>query len=366
MDEGSREQAPRQGGKGVRGAGLNAGSRFDRAQLIIEEEFWDDTLEPPDAGKVATQFLADESQSIISSNSSPDIPFDFSLNPYRGCEHGCAYCYARPTHEYLGYSAGLDFETRILYKPRAAELLREELARPSWKPRHICLSGVTDPYQPVERRLKLTRACLEVLAECRQPISIITKNALVARDIDLLAELARFDAAVVALSVTSLDRDLQQRLEPRSSPPAARLETIRRLREAGIPAGGMMGPVIPGVNEHEILPIAEALAAVGATFFSYTVLRMPHSVTEIFADWLDRHAPDAKEKVLGRVREIRGGKLSSSKWGERIVGEGPWADQVRATFAVARRRHGLDQRSSKLSGAHFRRPALNGQLQFDL
>ena len=356
----------RQGAAGMRGATGNVGSRFDKTQLVIEEEFWDDTLEPPDPERVPTQYLPDDSQSIIAKNDSPDIPFDFSLNPYRGCEHGCAYCYARPTHEYLGYSAGLDFETRILYKPRAAELLRTALAKPSWVPKHICLSGVTDCYQPVERRLRLTRGCLEVLAECRQPVSIITKNALVTRDIDLLSELARYDAVAVALSVTSLNRDLQQRLEPRSSPPAARLEAIRKLREAGIPAGGMMGPVIPGINDHEILGIAEALAGVGATFFSYTVIRMPHSVKEIFAEWLERNEPEAKDKVLGRVMEMRGGKLSSSAWGERIVGAGPMAEQIRLAVNVARRRYGLNTRSVALSGKSFRRPRLDGQLEFDL
>lgn len=270
-------------------------------------------------------------------------------------------CYARPTHEYLGFSAGLDFESKLLVKEAAAELLRDALARKSWTPQPIALSGVTDAYQPVERRLGITRACLEVLAEFRNPVVVVTKSHLVTRDSDLLAELARHGAAAVRLSVTTLDRELARRMEPRAATPERRLDAIGKLAEAGIPTGVMVGPVIPGLTDHELPSILEAASDAGATTASYIMLRLPHGVKELFSDWLERNYPNRKQKVLGRIREIRSGRLNDPEFGSRMRGEGPYAEQVRKMFEVARRRYGLDRSSEPLSTEAFRRPAPGGQ-----
>ena len=321
--------------------------RFER--LAIE------SLEPlPE--KVATWFLRDSSRTVIARNASPDVGFDASVNPYRGCEHGCAYCYARPTHEYLGFSAGLDFETRIMVKERAAELLERELGAPSWRPQVLGVSGVTDPYQPVERRLGLTRACLEVLARCRNPVALVTKNGLVTRDADHLAELARHRAAVVWISLTTLDVELSRRLEPRCSAPAKRLEAISELAARGVPVGALLAPVLPALNDHEIPALLEAAAAAGAKHCRYVMLRLPGAVAEIFPAWLEEHLPERKEKVLSRIRDLRRGRLNDSRFGTRGRGEGVFAKQVRDLFLAAARRHGLDGRGPELSTAAFRRP----------
>ena len=288
-----------------------------------------------------TIFLKDDSQTILTHNTSPDIPYRFGLNPYRGCEHGCAYCYARPTHEYAGFSAGLDFETRILVKERAPELLRAELSRKSWKPQPIGMSGVTDCYQPVERRLELTRRCIGVLAEFRNPLMLITKNHLVTRDIDHLSELARFGAVTTAVSVTTLDGELTKILEPRASPPARRLAAIRELSAAGIPVMVMMAPVIPGLTDHEMPALFAAAAEAGACDAGYTALRLPGAVGPLFEAWLEQHVPGMKEKVLGRIREMRGGNLDEARFGVRMEGEGFYAQQLRALFTVARRKAGF-------------------------
>jgi DNA repair photolyase len=330
-----------------RAAAHNPVNRFERLALEPEEP-------APDA--VSTQFLRDSSRTVIARNDSPDVGFDASLNPYRGCEHGCAYCYARPTHEYLGFSAGLDFETRILIKEDAPELLRRELDSPRWEPQVLALSGVTDPYQPIERRLEITRRCLTVLAEYRNPVAVITKNALVTRDSDLLSVLARHDAASVAVSVTTLDPELARRLEPRASRPADRLRAIRHLAASGVPVGVMVAPVLPGLTDHEIPAILEAAADAGARFASYTLLRLPGAVAELFADWLDRHVPERKEKVLSRIRSLRGGRLNDPRFGHRHRGEGPFAAQVRSLFQAGVRRAGLPQDRPHLSTAAFRRP----------
>jgi DNA repair photolyase len=285
------------------------------------------------------------------------VGFDASVNPYRGCEHGCVYCYARPTHEYLGFSAGLDFETRILVKEDAPELLRRALASPRFEPRVIALSGVTDPYQPVERRLGLTRRCLEVLAEFRNPTAIVTKSRLVARDTDLLGELARHDAVSVHVSLTCLDPELQRRMEPRASSPRLRLEAIESLARAGIPVGAMLGPVIPGLTDHEIPAILAAAAGAGATFASWILLRLPHGVAPLFEAWLERHHPERKAKVLHRIQEVRGGRLNDPRFGSRMRGEGLHAEQIEALFALAARRAGLARRGPALSTRAFRRPA---------
>lgn len=335
-----------------RGASSNPQNRFERIAVESEEP-------PPD--RVATVLLRDTSRTVISTNDSPDIPFDASLNPYRGCEHGCAYCYARPTHEYLGFSAGLDFESKILVKEDAPQILRRALAAPTWRPQPIGLSGVTDAYQPIEARLQLTRRCLEVLVEARNPIFIVTKNRLVARDVDLLGELARFGAVRVWLSITSLDASITGALEPRTSHPRRRLEAIRILAEAGVPTGVLVAPIIPGLTEHGIPAVLAAAAQAGASAARYTVLRLPGAVAEVFSEWLDRHHPDRKEKVLGRVREMRGGKLNEPRFGLRMRPEGVWGDQLRQIFHLAARRHGLDGPIAELSTAAFRRPRLDGQ-----
>ena len=256
--------------------------------------------------------------------------FDTSINPYRGCEHGCIYCYARPTHEFLGLSAGLDFESKILVKEQAPALLRQALASPKWKPRVIAMSGVTDCYQPVERRLKLTRGCLEVLAECRQPVGIITKNFLVTRDIDLLQELARHHAVSVTISVTTLEADLARTMEPRTSMPKQRLAAITALARAGVPVGVNVAPIIPGLTDHEILRIVKAAGDAGAQFAGYTVVRLPYAVKDLFEQWLDHHAPGKKDKVLNRIRAMRDGKLNNADFGSRMSGEGIFADQIEA------------------------------------
>ena len=339
-----------------RGTGSNPRNRF-------EPLFYDpdpDSEVPPDTA-FATELLRDTSQSILAYNNSPDIGFDASINAYRGCEHGCIYCYARPTHEYLGFSAGLDFETKILVKPEAATLLRRELSSRRWKPQVVVLSGVTDPYQPTERRLRLTRDCLEVLAEFRNPVSIITKNHLVTRDIDVLQELARYQAVSVALSVTSLDGRLSRVLEPRASHPQQRLAAIEELSQAGVPVGMMVAPVIPGLNEHEMPAIIAAGKKAGAQFAGYTTLRLPYGVAPLFERWLDQHAPSKKAKVLNRLRSLRGGKLNDSRFGKRMRGEGRYAEQIAAMFALACRKADLINRHPRLSTDAFRRP-VEGQL----
>ncbi len=337
-----------------RGTGVNPPNRFERLHLAPDPDA--EPLPDEERPHPRTEFFHDASESILTHNDSPDIPFTVGLNPYRGCEHGCAYCFARPYHEYLGFSSGLDFETKIMVKLRAPELLRRELSSPRWGPQSIAMSGVTDCYQPGERHFRVTRGCLEVCAELRQPISIITKNALVTRDRDLLAELARHHCTAVYVSVTTLDNDLAGKLEPRASRPAARLRAIRELTDAGIPVGVMTAPLIPGLNDHEMPAILDAAAAAGAKCAGYVVLRLPYAVKEIFQRWLDDHAPTKKARVLARVRDLRGGKLNVSEWGARMKGEGIFAEQIAALFAVAARRAGLNKERLTLSTAHFRRP----------
>jgi len=344
-----------------RGASSNPKNRFVTLEIEATDEGLGAGLEAgTETGpeKVPTVYLRDGSKSIIARNTSPDVPFDASLNPYRGCEHGCIYCYARPTHEYLGFSAGLDFETRIVVKEDAPGLLRRELASPKWKPQVLGLSGVTDPYQPVEKKLELTRRCLEVLAEARNPVALITKNALVRRDVDLLAELARHGAASVYLSITTLDGNLVRSLEPRTSHPRRRLEAVRALSEAGIPVGVLVAPVIPGLNDHEIPAILEAAAEAGARSAGYVMLRLPGAVAPLFESWLDEHRPDRKAKILNRVRSLRDGRLNDPRFGNRMRGQGVFADQIRSLFETSRRRYGLEPRGAKLSTAAFRPPAL--------
>ena len=303
-----------------------------------------------------TEFFRDSSRSIIARNSSPDVGFDASINPYRGCEHGCAYCYARPTHEYLGLSAGLDFESKIFIKQDAPELLRNELSSPRWRPQLLALSGITDPYQPIERTARITRGCLEVLTEFRNPVMMITKNFLVTRDLDLLAELASHRAAKVAVSVTTLDPALQRAMEPRTSSPKRRLDAIERLAQAGVPVAVFLAPLIPGLNDHEISSILMAAAERGATEASCVPLRLPYGVKDLFVDWLDRHVPERKDKIVNRILAMRGGRLNDPRLGSRMKGQGPMAKQVIQFFAVARKKARLDGPPAELSTAAFRRP----------
>ncbi len=334
-----------------RGANINPANRFEA--LRYEMEDW---CEPnPEAHPIRTQFFRDDSQSIISYNNSPDVGFDASLNPYRGCEHGCAYCYARPTHEFSGFSAGIDFESRILVKPNAPALLAAELAKSSWTPQNLALSGVTDAYQPIERKLKITRSCLQVLAEFRNPVIVVTKNHLVTRDVDHLGELAAVSAAAVSLSITTLDSKLGRILEPRASSPSQRLDAITNLHGAGIPVGVNVAPIIPGINEHEVPKITAAAAKAGAQFASYTIVRLPLTVAPVFVAWLEKHFPERKEKVLSQIRSMRNGKLNNPDFGSRMRGEGPMAEQIRQMFQVSCRRAGLNRDRTELSTAAFRR-----------
>ena len=345
-----------------RGASWSPANRFEKLHVDLNDvDVVDVELETEERLQRRTQYFRDETKSVITRNNSPDVGFETSLNPYRGCEHGCIYCYARPTHEYLGFSAGLDFESKIMVKTNAPDLLRGELESPRWRPQTLVMSGVTDPYQPVERKLCITRRCLEVLAKFRNPVAIITKNRLVARDIDLLRDLVAHSAAAVNISVTSLDPNLQRVLEPRTSSPQARLDAIRQLRSAGIPTGVMVAPIIPGLTDHEVPRIVDACAKAGAQFAAYTIVRLPWAVASLFEHWLEEHFPDRKEKVLGRIRHLRGDRLNSSQWHRRMTGEGIFAEQIALMFAVSCRRNGMCARP-KLSCASFQRPTAQQEL----
>jgi DNA repair photolyase len=340
-----------------RGASWNPQNRFEKLEYIRDEEAPLDEDESP-----RTVFLRDPTRTIIATNDSPDVGFEASINPYRGCEHGCIYCFARPTHEYLGFSAGLDFETRILVKEDAPTLLWEEMNAKKWQPKVLAISGVTDPYQPVERRLGLTRGCLAVLADFRNPVAIITKNHLVTRDVDLLAELAQFHAARVFVSVTTLDPSLQRTMEPRTSTPELRLEAIATLAEAGVPVGVMVAPVVPALTDHEMPAILTAARKAGARWAGYVALRLPWAVAPLFEKWLEEQFPDRKDKILNRIRELRDGKLYDAKWGVRGRGTGIFAEQMEALFDVTCRRLGLNEDSRELSVEHFRRRTAQGAL----
>ncbi len=346
-----------------RGVPENPPNRFEKIHLEPDADWNPDEDDGGRSQGPQTQFLIDHSATAIAYNKSPDLPFDVSLNPYRGCEHGCIYCYARPTHEFLGFSSGLDFETKIMVKTKLPELLRAELSSPKWQPQTIVMSGVTDCYQPVERKLKLTRRCLEVLLEFRNPIAIITKNFLVTRDIDLLAELAKFNCASVCVSVTTLDSDLRSVMEPRTSPPQARLNAIRKLAEAKIPVSVNVAPIIPGLTDHEMPKILQAARDAGATSAGFTVVRLPYANVELFENWLQTHFSDRKEKVLNRIKAMRGGKLYDAEWGKRFRGEGIFAEQIAQMFHVAKRKAGFKDDFEELSTAHFRH---EGGTQLDL
>ncbi|MFS4461006.1 PA0069 family radical SAM protein [Bdellovibrio sp. HCB2-146] len=345
-----------------RGASSNATNRYDSLKYEATEEDFDNYAE--EQPLLRTEVLKDSSRSILSENKSPDIGFRFSINPYRGCEHGCAYCYARPTHEYLGYSAGLDFESKIFVKENAAELLHEALMKKSWQPEVINISGITDCYQPLERKMEITRSCLQVLAKFKNPVSMITKNHLILRDLDIFKEMAAYNGVLLFISVTSLDPELQRILEPRTSHPLARMKAIETLASAGIPVGVNVAPCIPGLTDHEMPAILKAASDAGARFAGYTPLRLPSSVLPIFEEWLEVHQPLKKQKVLNAVRDIRGGKLNDANFGSRMRGEGPRADHMAQMFQLYSKKYGLNKERLELSTANFQRPG--DQLSFDL
>jgi DNA repair photolyase len=343
-----------------RGAVTNMPNPFERLHVVEDPEaiaamrMSDPEWEPP---QIKTQFFVDDTQSLLTKNDSPDLSFDVSLNPYRGCEHGCAYCYARRYHEFLGFSAGLDFESKIMVKPKAPALLRDELSRKTWIPQKLALSGVTDCYQPVERRLEITRGCLQVLAEFRNPVVVITKNFMVTRDVEPLTELARWKAGAVILSITSLDAELSRVLEPRASSPSMRLRAIRFLADAGIPVGVSLAPIIPGLNDMELASILESARDAGAMYATYSVVRLPGSGAAVFQDWLDQNVSvEKKESVLRRIEASHGGGLNSAIPFERMRGQGAWAEQIGQLFKVVARKLGLDRMRPELSADFFRRP----------
>ncbi len=323
-----------------RGAVSNPEGRFETLAVEPVEDGWPGDHDD-DEDRIPTELIPDSTRSIISRNESPDVPFEQSVNPYRGCEHGCIYCYARPSHAWLDMSPGLDFETRILFKPRAAELLRRELSRRAYRCRVLVLGSNTDPYQPAERRLGITRDLLEVLAECRHPVSIVTKGSLIERDLDLLSSMARDNLASVMISVTTLSDALKRVMEPRTASPARRLATIRALADAGVPVGVLVAPVIPAINDHELEAILEAAADAGADAAAHILLRLPHEVAGLFREWLGEHFPDRSGRVMSLLRGARGGRENDPRFGTRMKGEGPWADLIHRRFTAACRRFGL-------------------------
>ncbi len=347
-----------------RGSELNPPNRFQvlRAELDPEHLEFDDDFWAEQAN-LKTEFLPDNSKSIISENDSPDIAFRYSLNAYRGCEHGCAYCYARPTHEYLGLNAGVDFESKIYVKERAPELFREFLSRPKYQSELIVMSGVTDCYQPAERQYQLTRRCLEVALEFHQPVGVITKNALVVRDLDILTEMARQRLVQVNISLTSLDQELTRTLEPRTSSPTAKLRAIRTLTDAGIPVRVMVAPIIPGLNDSSLPAVLEAAREAGAQGASYILVRLPLTVLPVFQEWLERTHPTQRERIEHLIQNTREGKLSSSQFGERMRGTGAIAEQIQQTFRIFRRKLGYAEQMPELEYSHFEVPRpKSGQL----
>jgi DNA repair photolyase len=347
---------------GSRGSGIRPPSRFDGTTRVLELDVIEPEAEDLDRANPSTEFVADRTKSVVTKNDSPDISFRYSLNPYRGCENGCAYCYARPTHEYLGYDAGLGFESKIVVKRDAPRLFRAFLARDAWVPEPIALSGVTDPYQPCEKQFRLTRRCLEVAAACSQPISIITKRAMVVRDLDLLAPMAAEGLVHVNVSITTLDPALARAMEPRASAPAARLRAVRELSAAGVPVRVLLAPVIPGLTDSEIPALLAAAKEAGAHGAGYTLLRLPLAVAPVFLDWLERARPEWKARVEHLVRGARGGRLNDSRWWRRMCGTGEYAAAMRRMFDLFSRRYGLDGDLPPYDCARFQPPPdANGQ-----
>lgn len=352
-----------------RGAGINPGNRFESVRLHvlgeeIDRQWIEQQSEDGSTQKVERQVFLDRTQRIINHVSpTSDVPFDWTLNPYRGCEHGCIYCFARPYHEYLGFSCGLDFETKLMAKPDAPNLLRQELASPRWKPEPIVMSAITDIYQPIEHKMRIARQCLEVMADCGQPVSTMTKSALVLRDMDLWSKLAEMNAGRVTITLVTLDSDLAQKLEPRASSPAGRLRAIRELTAAGIPVSVNIAPIIPGLTDVELPRILEAVSEAGARRAAWVLLRLPYQLRDLFLDWMKRCLhPDRAKKVESLLRQARGGKLYEASFPDRRRGRGPLVEQIAQTFDIFTRKYGLNRDIRPLSTAHFRRPQANGQL----
>jgi len=338
-----------------RGATLNPPVRFDQQSASPFDDGWD-TLETEEPAPLPTTLTRDATRSVISWNESPDLGFDRAVNPYRGCEHGCVYCYARPTHAYLGYSPGLDFETKLIFKPEVAELLEKELRKPGYVPQTMVLGSNTDPYQPVERTLKLTRALLKVLDRYNHPVSIVTKSAGVLRDVDILGSMARRKLARVYVSLTTLDPVLARKMEPRAAAPVRRLQTMAELTRAGVPVGVMTAPMIPGLNDAELEKLIEAAARAGARHAMYSLLRLPHELRKMFEDWLDTHYPERAKHVLSLIRDTRGGGLNDPGFHQRFSGTGVYADLLRRRFERAVRQWGVDQSRAELDSSTFAIP----------
>jgi DNA repair photolyase len=341
-----------------RGAKINPSGRFEQRSDELIDDGWDSLAELP---RLKTEIFTETPKTIITRNQSPDISFDRSINPYRGCEHGCVYCYARPAHSYMGLSPGLDFESKLFIKPNAAALLREELTATNYVPKTIALGANTDPYQPIERTYRITRSVIEVLSEFNHPFGIVTKSHTVTRDIDLLAPMAKLGLVKVAISITTLDPKLARAMEPRASTPAKRLAAIEELSKAGIPTVVMIGPIIPGLNDHEIEAILKAAYAAGAREAGYTMLRLPHEVKDIFKDWLEKTYPDRATKVMSLVKSVRGGDENDPNFGTRMTGSGPYAWTIGRRFQLAAQRLGLNAKRTRLSVDLFKRPVAVGE-----
>jgi len=360
----TREAAERFSHRG-RGAVSNQTGRYERETRFAFDDGWD-TIEQ-DAARIETLVMPETARSVITFNRSPDISFDRTINPYRGCEHGCIYCFARPSHAWSGLSAGLDFESRLFYKVNAIRQLKWELSRPGYRCRPIALGMNTDAYQPVERTYVMTRQILEVLAEHNHPVTLLTKSALILRDLDILAPMAAKGLVRAGVSITTLDRDLSRRMEPRAATPRKRLDTVRALSEAGIPVTVMTAPIIPALNDHEIESLLETAAAHGASGAGYVVLRLPYEIKDLFHEWLAQHVPDRAAKVINTMREMRGGKDYDAQWNERMRGRGPVADLISKRFARAAKRLGLGNPRPALRTDLFAPPAKSGdQMTFDL
>ncbi|MBT6137443.1 MAG: PA0069 family radical SAM protein [Rhodospirillaceae bacterium] len=355
-----RDAFETRGDRPIRGRGSisNRTGRFESQVRLDVHDGWHEAEE--ETSDPRTTVAIDASRSVIARNTSPDIPFDRSINPYRGCEHGCIYCFARPTHAYLGYSPGLDFETKLLAKPDAPALLEAELARPGYEPLPIAMGTNTDPYQPVEKRMGITRGILEVLEACGHPVTIVTKSALVVRDLDILERLARRNLVHVSLSVTTLDRRLARSMEPRASTPSRRLQAISKLASAGVPTSVLAAPMIPGLNDHEIEAILAAASKAGATGAGYILLRLPLEIADLFEEWLRETHTDRADRVLSLLRQTRNGRLYKAKFGERMSGTGPIADLISRRFTRACRKYRLARRDGNLDINQFRRPTPRG------
>ena len=339
-----------------RGAGLNPKNRFE--QIFIDYD--DENIERYDDEevKVPTTYYFDDTKTILAKNDSPDLGFDHSINPYRGCEHGCIYCYARPSHEYLGFSAGLDFETKIMVKRDAALLLEQEFKKKSWKPQPIMFSGNTDCYQPIERKFGITRKCIEVFKKFNHPVGLITKNALILRDIDLLSEMAKENLATAVISITTMNRELSRKLEPRTSVPSVRFDVLEKLSNAGIPVGVNVAPVVPGLNDEEIPAILKEASERGARFAGHVMLRLPFSVKELFLEWLNRNYPEKASKIINRIHDVRNGELSDAKFGSRMSGEGQIAYSIHRLFKITCEKHGLNKHKIGLDYYKFKNPEI--------